>query len=219
MDPRNQACRFIYPEKHGQARKSNHVCIHEYMYIYTYTHESVNPPPFNPTSIIGYVGTRGWFSSGCRGAPLPLRHPRTVVFGIRSERKGGGGWAARDHALFPVVAFDVDGPGHSERLIENFLRLWNGTRGNGTPPSLWCRRKRMEDKDRGREGEGSIYLTSKTIRDLALDGFLRGRIPNPDEWRGAEFNPHRFFLPFPIGDENRWFYHGVLFFFGEYWVG
>lgn len=33
----------------------------------------------------------------------------------------------RDHALFPVVAFD----GHSERLIENFLRLWNGMRGNG----------------------------------------------------------------------------------------
>lgn len=40
---------------------------------------------------------------------------------------GGGRLVPRDHALFPVVAFDVDGPGHSERLIENFLRLWNGT--------------------------------------------------------------------------------------------
>lgn len=45
-------------------------------------------------------------------------------------------------------------------------------------------------------GGGSIYLTSNTIPDLGLD-VSRGRdarIPNPDEWRRAEFSPHRFFF-------------------------
>lgn len=45
--------------------------------------------------------------------------------GVAAGLEAGGG-SPCGHALFPVVAFDVDGPGHSERLIENFLRLRNG---------------------------------------------------------------------------------------------
>ena len=57
----------------------------------------------------------------------------------------------------------------------------------------------MEGKDRG-GGEGSIYLTSKTIPDLfhrpgrfSWEGGTRGFLIRTNGG-GAEFSPHRFFF-------------------------
>lgn len=55
-----------------------------------------------------------------------------------------------------------------------------------------------KEDGRGKIGEGSICLTSKTIRGLAVSLWREWtRIPNPDEWRGggAEFSPRDFSIP------------------------
>lgn len=90
--------------------------------------------PFNPASIIGMSRIRGCLQERApRANPRPPSIAAVMGRGEREEgREGERGeresrFLATTH-YFPVVAFDVDGPGHSKRLIENFLRVGNGAR-------------------------------------------------------------------------------------------
>lgn len=124
--------------------------------------------PFNPASIIGMSRIRGCLQERAPSWNPPDRQPPSpwgVAETGRRRRRGRGFpcFLAATH-YFLVVAFDVDGPGHSKRLIENFLRLENGARNAiggciaGTLPGALSPTSR-----RGVEKEESIYLTCRTV--------------------------------------------------------
>lgn len=160
--------RALYPrrltwkriQKREQARKSNVSALR--------IRES-NPRtwrPFNPASIIGMSRIRGCLQERAPSQPPTGNHRRREgggngrgwVAGRRGARKGGGGgggfpcFLAATH-YFLVVAFDVDGPGHSKRLIENFLRLENGARNaiGGRVARYFTRRSFIPASSRHRE--------------------------------------------------------------------
>lgn len=96
-----------------------------------------------------------------RANPPTGNHRRREGGGNERVAGGRGGFPcflAAAH-YFLVVAFDVDGPGHSKRLIENFLRLENGARNaiGGRIAVLY------PELYPGVEKEESIYLTCRTV--------------------------------------------------------
>lgn len=100
--------------------------------------------------------------SRTRAEPTPRLATTTVAIRGGGKREGGARGLPRFLAAthyFLVVAFDVDGLGHSKRLIENFLRLENGARNviGGRIAVLY------PELYPGVEKEESIYLTCRTV--------------------------------------------------------
>lgn len=151
--------RALYPErltwkriqKREQARKSNVSALR--------IRES-NPRtwrPFNPASIIGMSRIRGCLQE--RAPSQPPRPATTVAVRVAGFPR----FLAATH-YFLVMAFDVDGPGHSKRLIENFLRLENGARAiRSVAASRGTLLGALSRFLSGVEKEESIYLTCRTV--------------------------------------------------------
>jgi len=136
--------------------------------------------PFNPASIIGMSRIRG-----CLQERAPSQPPRpATIAAIKGGRRGRGSCFLATTHYFLVVAFDVDGLGHSKRLIENFLRLENGARnviGGRVAIRHFIRRF-------GVKKEECIYLTSRIVWSLrttsvAVRGNLYRIIPSSSESR------------------------------------